>query len=298
LRPPGLDHAIKSSNSTRAERLTGQTGAVDTARLTIGTTTLERVTYAEILVPPEAVSLTADNVRSIPWGEPLWAEDGQVRVAAAAWVIESGGRRIVVDPAQAADNILREGADAVAHQEAFANLLAGAGYERESIDTVVATHLDGIGMMAWRDDDKWVPFFPNAKVLVTRREYEFTLTGDPFTPPGADALIALHDLGAVELLGDLTRLTDDVTLRWTGGHTPGHQVVEIASGDTRVTMVGHLALSPLNGALECAGHIDSAQANTALRERRDRGDVLIGPLWPLPGAARWDGVQMQPVTAG
>jgi glyoxylase-like metal-dependent hydrolase (beta-lactamase superfamily II) len=259
--------------------------------LQIGTATLTRVVYAEILVDAAVVSMTPDEVRAIAWGEPAWAEAGQVRVAAAAWIIESAGRRIVVDPAQAADDILR-GADAVAHQEAFAAALAAAGFARESIDTAIASHLDGIGMLAWNDDGKWVPFFPNANMLITAREYESVVKGEPFTPQGADALIALHESGALTLVGDRYDVTDAVTLRWTGGHSPGHQVVEIASGGERATLVGHLALSPLQCAVDCAGHVDVFVANDALREVRDRGDVLIGPLWPAPGAARWDGTAM------
>ena len=46
-------------------------------------------------------------VAQISWASPVWADDARVRVAAAIWVIETNGRRIVADPALTADEILR-----------------------------------------------------------------------------------------------------------------------------------------------------------------------------------------------
>jgi hypothetical protein len=202
----------------------------------------------------------------------------QVRVAAAVWIIESQGRRIVVDPVQAADGILRTGPDALVHQEAVAALLHDAGYARDSIDTVVASHIDGIGMIAWRSEDTWTPFFPNAEVLLSRREYDAIVHDDAYAPQGGDALLALDALGVVRPVGDEHAITADVALRWTGVHTPGHQVVEIGGG--AATMVGHLALSPLEFVRPPTGELAAL---------RDRSALLIGPLWPAPGAGHWDG---------
>jgi glyoxylase-like metal-dependent hydrolase (beta-lactamase superfamily II) len=254
-----------------------------------------RVSYAELPVDPAAIGLTAGQIGAIPWATPTWAEGHQPLAAAAAWVIESGGRRIVVDPAQAVDAILRSGAGAAAHQEAFAARLDAAGCPRESIDTVIASHIDGIGMIAWREDDGWSPFFPNAQVLLSEREYD-AIAGDGwYRPSGAEALIALYEQGVVTTVGDDHVVTDDVTIRWTGAHSPGHQVVNISSRGDIATMIGHLALSPLHAVIrECANHIDSEAAVAALMQLRDQGDLLIGPLWPAPGVARWTGTEMQP----
>ena len=139
-----------------------------TVRYSVGDATLVRVPYVDVLVDADVVGLTPEQVSAIDWAVPTWAEGDQV----AGRRPRSGsssrdGRRIVVDPAQAADDILRAGPDAAFHQEAVAAVLADAGYPRESIDTVIATHIDGIGMIAWRTDDEWVPFFPNAELLVS-----------------------------------------------------------------------------------------------------------------------------------
>jgi len=258
---------------------------ITTDRYTVGDASLVRVSYAEVLVDAGVVGLTGAQVTAQPWAVPTWAEGAQVRVAAAIWIVESGSRCIVVDPAQAADDILR-GADAVAHQEAVADLLARAGCPRESIDAVVATHIDGIGMIAWRDGDAWVPFFPSAEVIVSRPELDAIAAQDDYRPQGGDALLELDARGVVTAVGEEHAVAPDVAVRWTGAHSPGHQVVDIGSEDDRATMLGHLALSPLHLAIDAGPHQDAVAAGAALRAHAD-GRLLIGPLWPGPGALRW-----------
>lgn len=229
----------------------------------VGRVRLTRVSYAEVELPAETFGLT---------GEPQAA-------AAAAWIIESGDARIVVDPALAADDILRSESDAAAHQEAFAALMSKAGFPRESITHAVATHYDGIGMLAWRNDDgTWGPFFPNAPVLYSSRE----------TAVEIDRYLGT----SVQRTGDHHAITGDVTLECTGVHTPGHQIVRIESEGERATIVGHLALVPLN--LSVPGSNAQPEFET-IKSIRDEGALLIGPLWPAPGAGRWDGTKLVPV---
>ena len=216
-----------------------------------------RVPYVDVLVDPQLVGLPADQIAAIDWAAPAWAENGEARVGVAAWVIESSGRRIVVDPAQAADSVLRTGADAAMHQEAFASALQTAGYPRESFDTVIATHIDGIGMIAWLDEHKWSPFFPNADVLLSKREYSAIANEGWSRDNGGDALLALHEQGAVTTVDDEHVVTPEVSMHFTGAHSPGHMVVNIASQGADATMIGHLALSPLHCVIdECANHVE------------------------------------------
>jgi glyoxylase-like metal-dependent hydrolase (beta-lactamase superfamily II) len=271
---------------------------VETTYYRVGDVSLVRVPYADVVVDAAVVGLTEDQVSAIGWASPAWADQAQVRIGAAVWVIESDGCRIVVDPAQAADGILRTGPGAVIHQQAVATALATAGFPRDTIGTVIASHIDGIGMIAWfTDEDSWTPFFPNAEVLVSRREYEAITAAGPYRPQGSDALIALDLQGVVTTIDDEHAVTSDVVTRWTGCHSPGHQIVNVVSRGVEATMLGHLALSPLHCAIgEFAGHIDPPSAESALRALRDRRNLLIGPLWPTPGAARWTGHEMQAET--
>ena len=55
-------------------------------------------------------------------------------------------------------------------QTKFLADIAGQGFARESIDTVLCTHLhvDHVGWNTMKVDGKWVPTFPNARYLFGR----------------------------------------------------------------------------------------------------------------------------------
>src|SRR3954452_7664768 len=85
VRHRGLPNARSRDRRRRTaahgDRLTRQTGGMDVTRLDVGGATLLRVPYAEIMVAPEVVSMTSDEVAAIEWAAPHWAEGSQVRVA-------------------------------------------------------------------------------------------------------------------------------------------------------------------------------------------------------------------------
>jgi glyoxylase-like metal-dependent hydrolase (beta-lactamase superfamily II) len=269
---------------------------VTTNTVRVGNVLLTRVGYADITVDPARVGLDAEQIHSVPWAEPLWADGDEVRAGAAAWVIDSGDTRIVVDPAFAADEVLRTDADAALHQEAFAGLLADAGFARESFTHAIATHYEGVGFLAWRNDDgSWVRFFPNAPILMAQRELDAIDAG---AVRSESILPELRAGGAVQGIGDHERITNEVSIEYTGGHAPGHQIVRVDSGGAHAVIVGHLAVSPLHFATgPCPQqHPDPELANTWVENLRAEDTVLIGPLWPSPAAARWDGRQLVAVT--
>jgi glyoxylase-like metal-dependent hydrolase (beta-lactamase superfamily II) len=266
----------------------------------LGPVRLTRVGYADVLVPAEVVGLTAEQVVATTWREPVWAEGEQVRVAAAAWVIDDGDVRVVVDPAFAADEILRNDNDADAHQQAFAALLADAGFPRESVTHAVPTHAEGIGMLGWREGDgSWSPFFPNATVLFSQRELD-ALDDGRVQPDAMGALAQLRAQGRVApVTGDRFALTERISLEHTGGHSPGHQVVRVHTGDGDALVLGHLAVSALHiGLGPCPPeHMDPVVADERLRAYEAEDALLIGPLWPAPGAGRWDGERLTPAAS-
>ena len=62
-------------------------------------------------------------------------------------------------------------------------------------------------------------------------------------------------------------------------------------------MLGHLALSPLQLAQqEDQNHFDPEGVLALRRKLLAEDVVLIGPLWPTPGAGRWDGDGLVPIS--
>jgi glyoxylase-like metal-dependent hydrolase (beta-lactamase superfamily II) len=267
-----------------------------TNTIRVGAVELTRVAYADVEIDPARVGLTPEQVAAVDWADPTWAVGDQLRAGAAVWVIQDGDARIAVDPAQAADEIIRTDADASFHQEAFAAILAAAGVPRESFTHSISTHVEGIGMWAWRNDDgSWAPFFPNAPILVPQRELDAIDRGENPSPVHA-AFAELRALGATRAVADGERVTEHVSLEHAGAHTPGHQFVRIESGGEQAVMVGHIAVTPLHlvtGPCPQQHPLpDEAQARIEALLADDAW--LIGPLWPTPGAGRWDGKRLVP----
>jgi hypothetical protein len=152
-------------------------------------------------------------------------------------------------------------------------------------------------MVAWRNDDgSWVPFFPNAPILISQRELD-EIDALPFEIQGRKVLAELEAQGAVQGTGEHEDLTESVAFDFTGGHNPGHMVVRIDSNGEQAIMLGHLALTPLHVALQKeTNHMDPALANQRLRELLEEDAILIGPLWPSPAAGRWNGKGVVPIS--
>jgi glyoxylase-like metal-dependent hydrolase (beta-lactamase superfamily II) len=263
-------------------------------RWSVGDVTLTRVAYFDVDLPPDAVRLSPDEVAHVPWREPWVGDTGTVRVGQAFWMVESGDRTLVVDPCGASDAFLRSGPDAVTHQEAALGTVSAAGFDLGSVEAVVLSHLDGIGMAAVVTDDGWAPAFPGADLVVTADE-RTTIAARPDIS-GSAAFEALAAAGAVRTVEPPAELAPGVTMVATGGHSAGHAVITISSRGEHAVMLGHLAVSPLHTVTgPCLGlHEDPVAAWVALggwlRWAADHGALVLGPLWPDPGAARVDGL--------
>jgi hypothetical protein len=269
-----------------------------TNTIRIGDVTLTRVGYVDVNIDPAQVGLTPEQVRAVPWGEPLWADGGEPRAGAAVWVIQDGDARIAVDPAQAADPIIRSDADAALHQEAFAALLEAAGMPRESFTHAISTHVEGIGMWAWRNEDgSWAPFFPNAQILIPQRELDAIDRGESPPLPVHPAFTELRALGTYKTVDHGDRVTANVSLEHVGAHGPGHMFVHVRSGGDEAVMVGHVAVTALHLATgPCPQqHPKPDEAQRRIEALLVEDAVIIGPLWPEPGAGRWDGEKLVPI---
>ncbi len=268
-----------------------------TTSLRFGDTTVTRVLYADAVIDPAPTGLTVDEVRSVPWREPLWADGDQVRAAACAWVVRDDTATIVIDPAGNIDEILHDPTTTKQHQDASRAAFDRAGVDVESVDAVVLSHIESVGMTAVRDEaGAWAPFFPNSRVLISDRalaSFDKASAGDFVF----DALTPLVQRALVDTFTDGDDVLRNVRAEWTGAHNPGHTAFHVGPADTpALTFVGHLAVTPLHLATgPCAAqHAEPERAWEWLTAVARTGRWLAGPLWPSPGALRWDGSTFVP----
>ena len=173
------------------------------------------------------------------------------------FVIESDGRRIVVDTCVGNDKVRQSPAWHMLSGP-FLRDLAAAGFPPESIDTVLCTHLhvDHVGWNTRRVDGRWVPTFPNARYLFARTEWDHW-SGEARARAAAgrpdvelddilgDSVRPILDAGLADLVDTDHRLTDAVRLEPTPGHTPGHVSVRIDSDGERAVITGDLMHHPI-----------------------------------------------------
>ena len=208
---------------------------------------LDLPTTADFILPdavPENLEPHSD------WLKPHFVDDeGQLLMIVQALLVESKGRKIIVDTCIGNDKNL-PGMRAWHRKQggSFLADLAEAGYPADSVDTVLCTHLhvDHVGWNTRLEDGKWLPTFPNARHLWSRAEYEYwshtdqAEYGDVF----GESVAPVFDAGLVDLVGDEAVVTDEVRLEPTPGHTPGHVSVHIESRGEEAVITGDLAHHP------------------------------------------------------
>jgi len=96
-------------------------------------------------------------------------------------------------------------------------------------------------------DGKWVATFPNARYLIGGTEWDFfSRAEDAFLKdPVDDSVRPVMAEGRAELVDDRYRVTDEVWLESTPGHTPGHFSVRISSQGHDAVISGDLMHHPV-----------------------------------------------------
>ena len=266
----------------------------------IGSVTVTRVVELETPVPydpahPFLREATPERLREMPWLYPHFVtEEGHLKLSIHALVVKAPGLTLVVDTCVGNDKP-RTLMGGVALQTAFLESLSAAGVTPESVDAVVCTHLhvDHVGWNTRLQDGCWVPTFPNARYLIGRREYEhWSAEGDPEQQAIlADSVKPIFDAGLVTLVDMDHRISPEISLTPTPGHTPGHVSVLIESQGARALITGDMLHHPCQfGHPEWSPPFDSdPHAGAAMRRsvmERVAGEpvLVIGTHFAAPTA--------------
>ncbi len=192
---------------------------------------------------------TPENIVKHEWLAPVWADEkGKLRMSIHALVIESRGKRIIVDTCI--------GNDKIRSNPVWSNLklpflddLKKVGYTKDQIDNVVCTHLhvDHVGWNTTLKDGKWVPTFDNAQYVIGGTEWDYWshFDGKDMRDPVEDSVRPVVEAGKAKLVDSNHRLTDEVWLEPTPGHTPGHHSVRISSRGKEAVITGDLMHHPI-----------------------------------------------------
>lgn len=225
-------------------------------------------------VLPDAV---AEQVLARDWLRPHFADaEGNMIMSIHALIIESHERRILVDTCLGNDKA-RPIPDWNLRKGPFLEDLASAGFPRESIDTVVCTHLhvDHVGWNTMLVDGRWVPTFPNARYLIGRSEWDYwsQQEDEQFGEVMGDSVRPVIEAGLADFVEPELEITPEIRLIPTPGHTPGHMSVTISSQGEEAVITGDLMHHPVQCSdpdWASAFDFDSDQARKTRREFLER----------------------------
>jgi glyoxylase-like metal-dependent hydrolase (beta-lactamase superfamily II) len=202
-------------------------------------------------VLPLPTMMLAHNVD--PAVRAAWLKDRFLPPEMLLWplnvvVVRSGGQTVLIDSGLGADPDLN-----LPQAGRLVRRLEAAGVDLASVTDVVMTHMhmDHVGGLLV--DGVRERLRPDLRVHLAAAEVDFWASPDfsrVFMPPGfPDALrrTAKRFLDAyhsqMRTFEEEHEVAPGVLVRRTGGHTPGHSVVRLASGDDRLTFAGDLVFT-------------------------------------------------------
>ncbi len=237
-------------------------------------------------------------------------DNDQWHIAIQSWFIEVDGLTVVVDTGVGNDR-RRPHMPPLDHlNTGFLAACESAGIDRTAVDVVVNTHIhsDHVGWNTMRDNDTWVPTFPNARYLAPAADYHYFAPDGPAATQSprtdeeaatqrgnqmvfADSVLPVDQAGQLIQWSDDYQISPSLRLRPAPGHTPGSSVLWLDAGQPTV-FVGDLTHSPLQlrrPADPCAFDVNADAAAATRRriftEAVEANAALIPAHYPGRGGA-------------
>jgi glyoxylase-like metal-dependent hydrolase (beta-lactamase superfamily II) len=231
------------------------------------------------------------------WLFPHFATpEGDMKISFQCFVLKAGKHRMMIDTCIGNDR--KRQFDIFTNMNtSFLEDIAAADCPAEKIDTVICTHLhfDHVGWNTHKVGGKWVPTFPNARYLFGKKEWEHwnahPRDGSVEAEHLVDSLDPILDAGLADFVEGDHKITGEIRLIPTPGHTPGHVSVHISSGGEDAVITGDLMHHPVQFAVpDLKGSFDMDPPRAARTRREfikryeDRKAFVIGSHFCDPTA--------------
>jgi glyoxylase-like metal-dependent hydrolase (beta-lactamase superfamily II) len=243
-------------------------------------------------IPAATMAYNADAAKLATWLDDMFFPPDMLEWPLNVVVVRSGDRTVLVDAGLGLEfpDFPRAGQLAVR--------LEAAGIDPASVTDVVLTHMhmDHIGGLL--GDGLRRRLRPDLRVHVAAREAEFwespNFSRTNMPAPVPDALRSAASRFLDEYRGQLRpfeteyEVAPGVLVSRTGGHTPGHSIVRLASGGDRLTFAGDAVFQVGFDEPEWYNGFEHDPEEAArvrvrlLRELASTGEALVAAHLPFP----------------
>jgi glyoxylase-like metal-dependent hydrolase (beta-lactamase superfamily II) len=248
-------------------------------------------------LPTKMLGHNADAATRSAWLNDMFLPQDAFDWSLNVVVVRSGNQTILIDAGLGLDpnlNLPRAGQ--------LIKRLESAGIDLASVTDVVLTHMhmDHIGGLLV--DGVKDRLRPDLRIHVAAAEVKFWESPDfthAYMPPGfPDALRATAKRFVEEYRGQLRQFDEKhevapgVVVHRTGGHTPGHSVVRLASGGDRLTFAGDAVFAvgfdhpDWHNGFEHDPEEAARVRVRLLRELAETGEQLVATHLPFPSVGR------------
>jgi glyoxylase-like metal-dependent hydrolase (beta-lactamase superfamily II) len=248
-------------------------------------------------LPTKMLAHNADPAARAAWLDDMYLPPDAFDWALNAVMVRSGGQTILIDAGLGSDPDLH-----LPRAGQLIKRLEAAGIDLASVTDLVLTHMhmDHIGGLLV--DGVKERLRKDLRIHVAAAEVKFWESPD-FTrtsmPPGFPDALRSTAKRFVKEFGSKLRLFDEehevapgVVARRTGGHTPGHSVVRVASGGDALTFAGDAIFAVgfdqpdwFNGFEHDPEEAVRVRIRL-LRELAKTGEMLVATHLPFPSVGR------------
>ncbi len=219
---------------------------------------------------------TLENVKKMKWLIPNYAdENGILKALVQSFLIKFNGKYILVDTCNGNDKNRPSLPEWANLKIKFIEKLNQIGITLSDINYVVCTHLhfDHVGWNTILVNGKWIPTFPNAKYIFSKKEFEYWSSKPK--KEMIDDLLGIEDsvqpiinAGLAELVDDTFVFDENISLIPTPGHTPSHVSVLIESEGEKALISGDFIYHPCQVEKPEWGNTVDIYPNQAFKTRK------------------------------
>jgi glyoxylase-like metal-dependent hydrolase (beta-lactamase superfamily II) len=248
-------------------------------------------------LPTKMLAHNADPAVRAAWLHDMFLPPDAFDWALNAVMVRSGGKTILIDAGLGSDPDLH-----LPRAGQLVKRLEAAGIDLASVTDLVLTHMhmDHVGGLLV--DGVKEQLRPDLRIHVAAAEVKFWEAPDfshTAMPPGfPDALRSAAKRFVNQYHNHLRQFDEEhevapgVVVRRTGGHTPGHSVVRLASGGEALTFAGDAVFTvgfdhpDWHNGFEHDPEEAARVRVRLLRELAETGEMLVATHMPFPSVGR------------